>query len=162
MELLCVRRDVPWTNTQGERVTLPCLVPAYRYQVDGMQRIPKDRIVEVRTRVSRDVRLHRQFWGIVTFTFDNLPEGYEFRHVDQLMDHVKIEVGFVNVCRVAGKVKEYPRSMAFDYCDENEFRKDLYMPGIALCADILRMSTDDLVMASASYAGVNHRHKRPT
>lgn len=161
MKFYCTLQYNRIKTTGGDILDVPCLVPAYRNQAAAMRKLKPDRIIEINTKISRDPRLHRHLWAVINFTYDNLPEGYSLKSIEQFMDYIKIKVGFVDTYKILGQVYARPRSMAFgNLDDENEFRNNLYNPAIEFCAGILKMPREDLINSSLDYAGPDHRYER--
>lgn len=160
MDLLLVRKNITFNMPTGEKREIPCLLPAFLHQYDAIKKLPMNRVIDCRAKVSRNAKLNQKFWAITNFVFDTLPEGYAFKSIDQFVDFVKIEVGFVDSYTVNGKVRMYPRSIAFANCTEDEFQHQFYEPALVLYSQILGMPVPDLEMASLEYDGPDYRSSR--
>jgi len=159
MDILLARKNIKFKMGDGTVVDMPCLIPAFRHQFDAIRKLPMDRVIDCKAKVSRNAKLNQKFWSITNFVFDNLPEDYEFRTIEQFVDWIKLEVGFTEVYKVAGKVRVYGRSIAFSNCDELSFRDKFYNPALALYAQILGIPVEEIEINSIEYSGIDYRNK---
>jgi hypothetical protein len=81
-------------------------------------------IVKVSFSVPRSVPNHRHFRAIAKLTFDNQDGPEPIPSVDDLIDALKMAVGYKKRCyRIDGSYFEVPDSLSFGACDEIKFRQ---------------------------------------
>ena len=162
MEIICFRKDQFFTFENGDRREIPLLIPAFQSEFDKMRKAKRGTQVLIDMELDRDLELFKHFRAVTNFVYDNLPENYQFQTIELFMEYVKIQVGFVEVMQANGVKKEYPRSMSFKYCSEEDFRKLLYHPAMELYSVILQLTREELIDASLEYSGIDYFSKRIT
>jgi hypothetical protein len=166
MEILVTLKKVSYTAQDGNKFQVPALFAAYENQERFLLKLPKDTIITIKTRVSRNLKLHQMVWAVINYVYDNLPEDYEFQSVTVFVDWIKLTVGFTEVFKIAGAVKVAPKSIAFTQCDETEFKQNFFDPAVELMAKIIGLENDiktgitaaqQLIEQSRDYNGIDYR-----
>ena len=156
MEVQAIRKDKKVIMPDGTEAMIPCLVPAYKAQWDEWTKLKQGQILSVNVKLSRKIEHHNQFFAILMFTYENLPEEYgAIRSFDIFRAWLMLEIGWVNAFKQGGEIRQVPKSISFSDVDQVEFMANVYLPGIRKCADILGMTFDEVLAASEEF-----RHKK--
>ena len=109
------------------RVTPSGLVPTddADWEVARQLRIGTD--VKVHVSRPRNIKFHRKFFALLKLTFDNLPEKLQASHkiysIEAMLAAVKIDLGYYDTIKVAGRNTVKLRSISFAQMDETQFER---------------------------------------
>lgn len=149
METTGLRKDIKMRLTSGDVMLMPCIVPAYRAELDDWQRVKAGKVLRVKITHERETAYHNQFFAILAFTYENLPEQYaELSSFDMFRYWILVKIGYAEVRMIDGITYSRARSLSFIECDQGDFMAKVYNPGINYCAGLLGMSFEELLRAS--------------
>lgn len=92
------------------------------------KRVKEGQIIEVEYKKPRNPLFHNKFMSMVRVVYDN-QEQYE--HIEQLLNAIKIDLGYYDSYTVRGYEVAIPRSISFAKMDEIEF-EELYDKAVTL------------------------------
>lgn len=105
------------------------LVPLSEHDFDKLKRIKEDQIILVDYKKPRNVLFHNKFMSMVRTVFNNQEHFVEF---DNLLDVLKVELGYYNTIFFRSKEICIPRSISFAKMDEIEFT-GFYDKAVTMC-----------------------------
>lgn len=148
-----VKKTVTFIKKEsGERVPTPCFIPAFQSQFEAVAKYKDGAHVQVKAKQIREKNYNDQYHAVMNFVFNNLPESYVFRSIEQFANWTKIKVGFTEEIGIAGEVFSVPRSASFAKADERDFMDNLYNPAFSLWETILGVERDQLIEGSLQFS----------
>lgn len=109
------------------KVTPRGLVPLADADWESKKRLKADSEVLVRVTTPRNIKFHRKFFALLRVTLANLPEEVEQRmhisSVDSLLAAIKIDMGYYDTVKVAGRNVVRLKSISFGKMDGAAFER---------------------------------------
>lgn len=114
-----------WAQRSGDN-----LVPADAESWAEFSRVPFGKPLHVEVKQPRNGAHHRLFFALIHRMANALGVNAE-----ALRDHLTVRAGHVNTVKTAGKVLQYPASIAFHKMDQTEFSQFFQQCVTVLCED---------------------------
>ena len=127
---------------------MPVLIPGYRGELKKFKRFKEGVPMTAEVKQVRSNNYHSQFFAVMNFVFHNLPESFQFQHIEQFREWTLYEVGFTEVYKVNGIIKTSARSIKKSEVDEIEFMDRVYNPAFERWQIILGMDRAALIEGS--------------
>jgi hypothetical protein len=145
--------------TRSDGVKVPCLVPAYRSEMETWNKIPENEIAECTLIFGIQGNYYGQLHAVSQYCFDNAPISYnQVKNYDSWRSIVSLKIGWVNHFVLSGEVIQTPKSWKKQEMNgQEEFMTKLYNPAMDWFCDLLKMTREDLIRASQSYSGKQYR-----
>lgn len=109
------------------RVTAEGLVPLDDMDWELKKKLQLGTDVRVHVTLPRNIKFHRKFFALLTLTVENLPETLQKEtnifSVESLLAAVKIDMGYYDIVKVAGRNIVKLRSISFAKMDEQQFSR---------------------------------------
>ena len=109
------------------RVTAEGLVPLDDMDWELKKKLGLGTDVRVHVTIPRNIKFHRKFFALLTLTVENLPETLQKEtnifSVEALLAAVKIDMGYYDIVKVAGRNIVKLRSISFAKMDEQQFSR---------------------------------------
>ena len=131
-----------------------------------LSRIKEDKLFDYNQSIARYGNRHRQFFGILNFLFENLPEKVytynektkemenPFPTVDLLKMYVLVKVGHCHIIESNSGVLKFPKSISYEKMpDERDFQSLVFRPALTLISKVMGYSSErELVEASYNWS----------
>lgn len=125
---------VLWIKTRVNGVSV---LRAANAVAEGLLAKMKDgTILRAKPSMPRNVKHSNKYWAMIGLIGENLQQPIP---KDVLSDYIKKGIGAVDIYWVGGKMVEYPKSIAFDAMDQNDFSEFYERCLDFIVADLLPM-----------------------
>jgi hypothetical protein len=153
MKISLVKKTIPFKNkSTGESVPMPCFIPAFRSDFERAGKYKDGGQIFADFKTVRLNNYNDQYHAVMGFVFNNLPESYTFRTIDQFANWTKIKVGFTEEVGVKGEVYSMPRESKYSECDQQDFMENIYNPAMSLWENIIGVDRAGLIEGSLDFS----------
>lgn len=94
---------------------------------EELKRLKEGEVVLCHIKKQRNYKFHKKFFALLRLTFDNIPEQvqeqYHINTLDDLLSHLKVQLGLYEIVKVNGNNTFSLGSISFQAMDGAEFEK---------------------------------------